>query len=93
MKTVISERRGGGGRHSILFGQAAGWRVLTSLHSGHPGGPLAGPGGSQACRGDGPRGDPVHLWVGMGEVVQSVSPVRYSVLPTKGVGIQDKSPG
>lgn len=57
---------GGGQECSILFGPAAGWRVLTSLHSGHPGGPLVGLGGSQACRDDGPRGDPAHLCVGAG---------------------------
>lgn len=68
---------------SILFGPAAGWRVLTSLHSGHQGEPLVGPGGSQACLDDGPRGDPAHLHVGAGEEKEyNLDPVRYTVLPT-----------
>ena len=51
---------------SIPSGPAAGWRVLISLHLGHPGGPLVGLEGSQACQDDGPRGDPAHLCVGAG---------------------------
>lgn len=74
---------GGSQEYSILFGPAAGWRVLTSLHSGHQGGPLVGPGGSQAYLDDGPRGDPAHLCVGAGEERQyNLDPVRYTVLPT-----------
>lgn len=79
---------------SIPFGPVAGWRVLTSLHSGLPGGPLVGPGDSQAYQGDGPRGDPAHLCAS-GKRRETQWNLDFlsgacSCPPTKGAGIQNQ---